>query len=119
MRYFFLILLLLIPLHLHAAAQPLGKKYVDMPVAEWLGLKNKQQVHSVQDIVSLNRLEMCYKQILGVVSCMREVGASPGWEGSKVGDLFTECSSDTGTEAPPGKEKRDGPASCATKQEKQ
>ena len=119
MRYFFLVLLLLVPLLVHAAEQPSGKKYVDMPAAEWLGLKNKQQIHSVQDLVSLNRLEMCHKQILGVVSCMREVGTTPGREGLKVGHLFTECSSDTGMEPPPGKEKGDGPPSHAPKQGKQ
>jgi hypothetical protein len=119
MRYFFLILSLLIPLHVHAAAQPLGKKYVDMPVAEWLGLKNKQQVHSVQDLVSLNRLEMCYKQIVGVVGCMREAGTAPAWKGSKVGDLFAECTSDMGVEPPPGEEKGIGPASCDPNQGKQ
>lgn len=108
MRYFFLALFIFIPLHVHAAEQILGMKFVDMPVAEWLGIRYKQQVHSVQDLVSLNRLDMCYKQIVGVVSCMNEVGRSPGWNGSKAGALFTECTSTIGVEPLPGEEKGDG-----------
>jgi hypothetical protein len=115
MRYFFLILLVLIPLHVHSAEQTLGKKFVDMPVAEWLGLRYRQQAHSVQDLVSLNQMEMCYQKILKVVSCMNKVGTSPHWKDSKVGNLFTECSSDTRVETPPGKDKGDKPASCAPK----
>lgn len=116
MRYFFLILLIVIPLQVHAAEQPLGKKFVDMPVVEWLGLRYKQQVHSVQDLVSLNRLEMCYKQIVGVVSCMNEVGKSPDWKDSKVVKLFAECSPDPEDETPPGKEKGAESASSDPKQ---
>ena len=67
MRYFFPILLLLIPLHAYAAAQPWGKEYIDMTATEWLELPYRQQIKSVKAIDSLNQLDMCHKQILAVL----------------------------------------------------
>lgn len=118
-RYFFMILFLLIPLHCFAAAQPSDKEHVNIIAAEWMGLPYRQQIKSVKAIVSLNQLEMCHKQILEVVNCMRAIGTSPGREGSKSEDLFIECSSDMGVETPTGKEKEDGPARCTPRQKNQ
>ncbi len=114
MRYIILILLVLGPLDVHASSPYSDREYIDMPAVEWLGLPYRQQIKCVKAIILLNKIEMCHKQVLEAVNCMRSTGTSPDLKGSKAGSLFSECASDMGVDIMSGA----GLADCALKPEK-
>lgn len=116
MRFMTLVLLILVTFHGAAGAASLaGKKYFDMPVAEWLKLSEGEQVESSLELLSLNR-QVSRQQAEAVATCMRVIGRSPVWEGSTAGTLLTKCAFDMGVARGAREKEWDALVECVKKE---